>query len=122
MAGARHGRRSHGRLEVVRVEALAVLAALVVAGTSAWVFRDAPGRGLSRRWAAVCLVLWPAAFPWYLVVRSGVQAPSLDPEAPDPYPVKLPPGYRPPAPMVPPSHGCDREPGGRDDGEPHRRQ
>jgi hypothetical protein len=99
----------------VRVEALAVLAVVVVAGSSAWVFFDAPRRGLSRRWAAACVVLWPAAFPWYLAVRCGVQAPSLDPQAPDPYPLKLPPGYLPPAPMVPPAPRSDRA---RDEREP----
>jgi hypothetical protein len=103
---------------VVRVEALAVLAVVVIAGSSVWVFFDAPRRGLSRRWAAACVVLWPAAFAWYLVVRSGIQAPSLDPEAPDPYPVKLPPGYRPPAPMVPPPHRSDHARTARDQGEP----
>jgi hypothetical protein len=102
--------------EVVRVEALAVLAVVVIAGSSTWVFFDAPRRGLSRRWAAACAVLWLAAFPWYLVVRSGVQPPSLDPQAPDPYPVKLPPGYRPPAPMVPPPPRSDRAPSADDEG------
>jgi hypothetical protein len=90
------------------VVALVVLAALVIAASSAWVWFDAPRRGLPRRWAAACIVLGPAAFAWYLVVRWGVQAPSLDPEAPDPYPIEVPPGYRPPAPMLPPSHRSDR--------------
>jgi hypothetical protein len=102
----------------VRVEALAVLAVVVIAGSSTWVFFDAPPRGLSRRWAVACVVLWPAAFAWYLVVRCGVQPPSLDPQAPDPYPVKLPPGYRPPAPMVPPPRRSDRAPPAHDEGEP----
>jgi hypothetical protein len=104
---------------VVGVEALAVLAVAVIAGSSTWVYFDAPRRGLSRRWAAACVVLWPAAFTWYLVVRSGVQAPSLDPQAPDPYPVKLPPGYRPPAPMVRPADRSDgAPPSEHDEGEP----
>lgn len=100
------------------MEAFAVLAVAVIAGSSTWVFFDAPRRGLSRRWAAVCVVLWPVAFPWYLVVRWGVQPPSLDPQAPDPYPVKLPPGYRPPAPMVPPSRRSHQAPSAHNDGDP----
>jgi hypothetical protein len=106
---------------VVRVEALVVLAVLVVlvvAGTSAWVFFDAPWRGLSRRWAAACVVVWPVAFPWYLAVRRGGPPPSLNPPPPDPYPVKLPPGYRPPAPMVPPPPEADRGPAERDERGP----
>jgi hypothetical protein len=39
-----------------------------------------------------------------------VEAPSLDPQAPDPYPVKLPPGYRPPAPMARPADRSDGAP------------
>jgi hypothetical protein len=106
---------------VVRVEALVVLAVLVVlvvAGTSAWVFFDAPWRGLSRRWAAASVVFWPVAFPWYLAVRRGGPPPSLNPPPPDPYPVKLPPGYRPPAPMVPPPPEADRGPAERDERGP----
>jgi hypothetical protein len=75
--------------------------ALAVAGSSAWVFFDAPAHGLSRWWAAGCLALWLIAFPWYLVSRAERGVP-LTPSPPDPYPLKLPPGYRPPAPMVPP--------------------
>jgi hypothetical protein len=104
--------------EVVRLEALVVLGGLVIVGSSAWVLFDAPRRGLSRRWAAACVVLWPAAFLWYLAVRCGVQEPSLDPQAPDPYPLNLPPGYRPPAPMVPPTPRPDRPRSERDAGEP----
>jgi hypothetical protein len=99
------------------METVAVLAVLVIGVSSAWVFFDAPRRGLSRRWAAACIVLWPAAFPWYVAVRSGLQAPSLDPEAPDPYPVKLPPGYRPPAPMIPPASEPDRARPTREEGQ-----
>jgi hypothetical protein len=97
-------RRDGGILtvEVTRMEALvAVPLALVVVGSCAWVFLDAPAHGLSRWWVAGCLVFWLVAFPWYLVARTGRRV-QLKPSPPDPYPLKLPPGYRPPAPMVPP--------------------
>ena len=102
----------------MRVEAIVVLAVLAIAGSSAWVYVDAPRRGLSRRWAAACIVLWPAGLVWYLAVRCGVQPPSLDPQAPDPYPLKLPPGYRPPAPMVPPPRSAPARPARDEDDSP----
>lgn len=51
---------------------LETLIFLAVIGTTAWVFFDAPTRGLSRWWAGGFLLLWIVAFPWYLVARRRV--------------------------------------------------